>query len=295
MQPLLVGPESTKVGFIGTGIMGGPMAGHLLAAGYSLFVHNRTREKAEPLLLRGATWCDSAASVAAASDVVITIIGYPRDVEQVYLGDAGLVGNARPGTFLVDMTTSDPELAVRIEREGRARGLSCLDAPVTGGDVGAKRAELSILVGGDEAEFLALVPIFERLGKAAYQGPPGRGQHAKLANQIAIAGTMLGVCEALAYAKRVGLDGERLIQSISRGAAGSTLLVNAGPRMLAGDFAPGFYVKHFIKDMDLALTQARALGLDAPGLSLSRSLYGELEAKGYANDGTQSLFRLYDR
>ena len=295
MQPLLVGPESTKVGFIGTGIMGGPMAGHLLAAGYSLFVHNRTREKAEPLLLRGATWCDSVASVAAASDVVVTIIGYPRDVEEVYLGGAGLVGNARPGTFLVDMTTSDPELAVRIEREGRARGLRCLDAPVTGGDVGAKKAELSILVGGDEAEFRALVPIFERLGNAVYQGPPGRGQHAKLANQIAIAGTMLGVCEALAYAKRVGLDGERLIQSMSRGAASSALLVNAGPRMLAGDFAPGFYVKHFIKDMDLALTQARGFGLDVPGLSLSRSRFAELEAKGHVNEGTQSLFRLYDR
>jgi 3-hydroxyisobutyrate dehydrogenase len=295
MQPLLVGPESTKVGFIGTGIMGGPMAGHLLAAGYSLFVHNRTRAKAEPLVLRGATWCDSAASVAAVSDVVVTIIGYPRDVEEVYLGGAGLVGSARPGTFLVDMTTSDPELAVRIEREGRARGLRCLDAPVTGGDVGAKKAELAILVGGDEAEFRALLPLFERLGNAVYQGPPGRGQHAKLANQIAIAGTLLGVCEALAYAKRAGLDGERLIQSISRGAAGSAQLVNAGPRMLAGDFAPGFYVKHFIKDMDLALTQARAFGLDAPGLSLSRSRYAELEAKGYLNEGTQSLFRLYDR
>jgi 3-hydroxyisobutyrate dehydrogenase len=295
MQPPAVGPERTKVGFIGTGIMGEPMAGHLLSAGYRLFVHNRTRGKAASLVGRGATWCDSVASLAEACDVVLTIIGYPRDVEDVYLGEAGLVRSARPGAFLVDMTTSDPALAVRIERTGRARGLACLDAPVTGGDAGARNAELSIMVGGDEAHFRTLEPIFRCLGNAVFHGPPGRGQHAKLANQIAIAGTMLGVCESLAYARRAGLDAERVLESISRGAASSGLLVKLGPRMLAGDFAPGFYVKHFIKDMDLALSQARGFELDARGLALARALYGELDDSGHGDAGTQSLFRLYDR
>ncbi|HEX6272792.1 MAG TPA: NAD(P)-dependent oxidoreductase [Polyangiaceae bacterium] len=295
MQPLAVGPGRTKVGFIGTGIMGAPMAGHVLSAGYELWVHNRTREKAAALLARGATWCDSAAGVARACDVVVTIIGYPRDVEQVYLGEAGLVQSARSGTFLVDMTTSDPELAERIEREGRARGLACIDAPVTGGDAGARNAELSIMAGGDEAAFRALEPLFRCFGSAVLQGPAGSGQHAKLANQIAIAGTMLGVCESLAYARRAGLDPEKLLQSISRGAAGSTLLARLGPRMLAGDFAPGFYVKHFMKDMDLALSQARGFGLDARGLALARALYGELDATGHGDAGTQSLFRWYER
>jgi 3-hydroxyisobutyrate dehydrogenase len=295
MQSAVVGPERTKVGFIGTGIMGAPMAGHLLRAGYALRVHNRTRAKADPLLAAGATWCGSVAQLAAECDVVLTVIGYPSDVEAVYLGEQGLVRSARPGTFLVDMTTSDPELAERIEREGRGRGLRCLDAPVTGGDVGAHRAELSIMVGGAEPDFEALLPVFRCMGSAVYQGAPGRGQHAKLANQIAIAGTMLGVCESLAYARRAGLDPERLLQSISRGAAGSALLVHAGPRMLAGDYAPGFYVKHFIKDMDLALSQARGFAFDAPALALARALYGELAAQGHADEGTQALFRIVDR
>jgi 3-hydroxyisobutyrate dehydrogenase len=295
MQSAAVSPARTKVGFIGVGIMGAPMAGHLVRAGYSLAVHNRTKDKARALIDGGAQWCDDVAGVAAESDVVVTIIGYPRDVEEVYLGEGGLIRHARPGTFLVDMTTSDPELWRRIDREGRARGLRCLDAPVTGGDVGAQKAELSIMVGGEEADFRALVPILRCMGSPVHQGPAGQGQHAKLANQIAIAGTMLGVCEALAYAKRASLDPAKLLQSISRGAAGSALLVHAGPRMLSGDYAPGFYVKHFIKDMDLALEAARALGLDARGLALARELYGELSARGHADEGTQSLFRLYDR
>ncbi len=295
MQPEALGPAHTKVGFIGVGIMGEPMAGHLLHAGYSLIVHNRTRQKAEGLIARGARFSDDVRGVAVESDVVITIIGYPRDVEEVYLGDGGLVRHARPGTLLVDMTTSDPALAERIDREGRARGLRCLDAPVTGGDMGAKKGTLSIMVGGEEADFRALLPIFSCMGSAVHQGAAGQGQHAKLANQIAISGTLLGVCEALGYARRAGLDPERLLESISQGAAGSSLLVQAGPRMLAGDFAPGFYVKHFIKDMDIALAQAEKLELDVRGLELVRSLFGELSHKGYANEGTQSLFRLYDR
>jgi 3-hydroxyisobutyrate dehydrogenase len=295
MQPEALSPARTKVGFIGVGIMGEPMAGHLLSAGYSLTVHNRTPRKAEGLVQRGARFADDIRELALESDVVITIIGYPHDVEAVYFGDRGLVRHARSGTLLVDMTTSDPGLAERIYQKGRERGLRCLDAPVTGGDVGAKKATLSIMVGGDEADFDALEPIFACLGTAVHQGSAGRGQHAKLANQIAIAGTLVGVCEALGYARRAGLDPERLLQSISRGAAGSALLANAGPRMLAGDYAPGFYVKHFIKDMDLALAQAEKLELDARGLELVRSLFGELSRRGFGDEGTQSLFRLYDR
>jgi 3-hydroxyisobutyrate dehydrogenase len=295
MQTARVSPGTTKVGFIGVGIMGAPMAGHLLDAGYSLFVHNRTRAKADALVARGARFSDDVASLAAESDVVITIIGYPRDVEAVYLGDGGLVRHARPGTLLVDMTTSDPTLAERIEREARARGLGCLDAPVTGGEIGAQKGDLSIMVGGDETTFRALVPLLERMGRPVYQGAAGSGQQAKLANQIAIAGTMLGVCEALAYAKRAGLDPDRLLQSISRGAAGSALLTQAGPRMLARDYAPGFYVKHFIKDLDLALAQAERFDLDVRGVALVRALYAELSSSGHDSDGTQSLFRLYDR
>jgi 3-hydroxyisobutyrate dehydrogenase len=295
MQPEAASPARTKVGFIGVGIMGGPMAGHLLRAGHSLAVYNRTKKKAEALLSVGARWCDDVRTVAAESDVVITIVGYPQDVEEVYLGDGGLVRHARPVTFLVDMTTSDPGLAVRIEGAGKARGLRCLDAPVTGGEVGAEKGMLSIMVGGAEADYRELESMFCCMGSPVHHGPPGSGQYAKLANQVAIAGTILGVCEALAFARRAGLDPERLLQSISRGAAGSNLLVQVGPRMLSGDYAPGFYVKHFIKDMDLALASAARLDLDARGLELVRALYGELAALGHGNDGTQSLFRLYDR
>jgi 3-hydroxyisobutyrate dehydrogenase len=295
MQPVATSPAHTKVGFIGTGIMGEPMAGHVLAAGYRLLVHNRSRGKAARLVERGATWCDSVEKLAAESDIVLTIVGYPRDVEEVYLGAGGVVQHARPGTRLVDLTTSDPELAVRIERDGRARGLCCLDAPVTGGETGAKKAELSIMVGGHPEDFAALEPLFACIGRAVLQGPPGAGQHAKLANQIAIAGTMLGVCESLAYAERAGLDPERVLASISRGAAGSVLLSTMGPRILARDDAPGFYVKHFIKDMDLALSHARTFELDARGLALARALYDELARRGHADAGTQALFRLYER
>ena len=295
MQSETLSPARTKVGFIGVGIMGEPMAGHLLSAGYSLSVHNRTPKKAEALVARGARFREDIRELVTECDLVITMIGYPRDVEEVYFGERGLVRHARRGTFLVDMTTSDPGLAERIHREGRERGLRCLDAPVTGGDVGAKNATLSIMVGGDEADFNSLEPIFACLGTAVHQGSAGRGQHAKLANQIAIAGTLLGVCEALGYARRAGLDPERVVQSISRGAAGSALLTGAGPRMLAGDYAPGFYVKHFIKDMDLALAQADKFVLNARGLELVRSLFGELSRRGHGEEGTQSLFRLYDR
>ena len=286
-------PGHTRVGFIGLGLMGGPMAGHILGAGYELHVYNRTRGKAEALLARGAAWHSDPASLARACDVIFTIVGFPNDVEQVYFGDTGLLGAAKQGAYVVDMTTSSPALAQRIADAARARGLRGLDAPVTGGDVGAQRAQLSIMVGGERADFDAVEPLFRTMGSAVHQGPAGFGQHAKLSNQIAIAGTILGVSEALGYALRAGLDGEKLLQSIARGAAGSALLLHAGPRMLAGDFAPGFYVKHFIKDLGLALESASELGLDARGTALVKELYDKLAAMGHADEGTQALFRLF--
>jgi 3-hydroxyisobutyrate dehydrogenase len=290
---MAVDPRTTRVGFIGLGLMGGPMAGHVQSAGYELHVYNRTKAKAEALLAGGAVWHAEPASLARASDVVFTIVGFPKDVEEVYFGDAGLIAAAKPESYLVDMTTSSPALARRIAEEGHARSLRVLDAPVTGGDIGAQRAQLSIMVGGDAADFSALEPLFRCMGSAVHQGPSGFGQHAKLTNQIAIAGTIAGVSEALGYAMRAGLDGEKLLQSISRGAAGSALLVHAGPRMLAADFAPGFYIKHFIKDLTLALESAQELGLDARATTLVKELYDRLAAQGHADEGTQALFRLF--
>jgi len=286
-------PGHTRVGFIGLGLMGGPMAGHIQRAGFELHVYNRTRAKAEEHLARGAQWHADPASLARASDVIITIVGFPKDIEEVYFGDAGILGAAPPGAYVVDMTTSSPALARRIADAAKSRSLRALDAPVTGGDVGAQRAQLSIMVGGERADFDALEPLFRTMGSAVHQGAPGFGQHAKLTNQIAIAGTILGVSEALGYAMRAGLDGDKLLQSISRGAAGSSLLLHAGPRMLAGDFAPGFYIKHFIKDLGLALESATELGLDARGTALVKELYEKLAQTGHADEGTQALFRLF--
>lgn len=285
--------EITTVGFVGLGVMGASMAGHLLAAGYQLHVSTRTKAKAEGLLERGATWHDTPKALAPHCDVVITIVGFPPDVEQVYLED-GLVAHAKDGALLIDMTTSSPELAQRIAAAGAERGLRCLDAPVSGGDVGAREARLSIMVGGERPAFDAALPLFEAMGKnIVYQGPSGSGQHTKMANQIAIAAGMLGVCEALAYAEAAGLDPEIVLSSIGAGAAASWSLTNLGPRMIAGNFDPGFYVKHFIKDMGIAADEAARLGLDAPGLKLALERYRELAAQGGEDDGTQGLFKLY--
>lgn len=285
----------TVVGFIGLGVMGHSMAGHILAGGYDLLVYNRSRDKATELVARGARWKDDIPSLAAESDVVITIVGYPKDVEEVYLGAKGLVANARPGTVLVDMTTSSPALAVRIAGAAAERGISALDAPVSGGDRGAREGTLSIMVGGEKEAYEQVLPIFHLLGQnVVLQGGPGCGQHTKMANQIVIASNMMGVCEALAYAKGAGLDPERVLSSISGGAAGSWSLSNLGPRILAGNFAPGFYVKHFIKDMKIAVEEAKAMGLDVPGLTQSLELYERLAAKGCGDDGTQALYKLYD-
>ena len=286
----------TVVGFAGLGVMGQSMAGHILDAGYDLLVYNRTKEKAKNLIERGAVWKDDPRSLAEGSDVVITMVGYPADVEQVYLGKGGLLEGARPGAVLIDMTTSSPGLAVKIAEAARAKGVDVLDAPVSGGDRGAREATLSIMAGGDEKVFNDMAPLFNIMGKGiVLQGGPGSGQHTKMSNQIAIASGMMGVCEAVVYAKKAGLDPDRVLSSISAGAAGSWSLSNLAPRMLKGDFAPGFFVKHLIKDMKIALEEARAMGMETPGLARTLELYEELAALGYENDGTQALYRLYDK
>lgn len=284
----------TTIGFIGTGVMGRSMAAHLLAAAYPLHVHTRTKSRAATLLADGAAWEGSVADLAPKCNLIITIVGFPADVEDVYLGGEGLIAHARPGTILVDMTTSRPDLAVRINETARARGLQTLDAPVSGGDVGAREAKLSIMVGGDREAFDRALSVLELMGaNVVYQGQAGNGQHTKMCNQIAIASGMMGVCEAMAYAARSGLVPQTVLESIESGAAGSWSLSNLAPRMLAGNFAPGFFVKHFIKDMKIAIDAARAMQLDVPGLELAESLYERLAAGGGQDDGTQALYKLY--
>ncbi|TLS34050.1 NAD(P)-dependent oxidoreductase [Geobacillus thermoleovorans] len=282
------------IGFIGLGVMGKSMARHLLKAGYPLLVYTRTREKAEGLLQEGAVWKETVADLARESDVVITMVGYPHDVEQVYFGEGGILENARPGTYVIDMTTSTPTLAQSIYEAAKQKGIHALDAPVSGGDIGAREGTLTIMVGGDEDVFLACKPILERLGtNIVRQGGAGAGQHTKMCNQIAIATNMIGVCEAMAYAKRAGLDPFKVLESIAKGAAGSWSLSNLAPRMLSGDFAPGFYVKHFIKDMKIALEEAERMNLPLPGLALAKQLYEELAQAGEENSGTQALYKRY--
>ncbi|MDI9371035.1 MAG: NAD(P)-dependent oxidoreductase [Synergistaceae bacterium] len=287
---------NSVVGFIGLGVMGRSMAGHILKGGYDLLVYSRTKKKALDLLTQGAVWKDDPSSLAEKSDVVITMVGFPKDVEDVYLGERGIVEAARPGTILVDMTTSSPALARRIAEEASRRGLLSLDAPVSGGDKGAREATLSIMSGGDEGAFEDVMPLFELMGKSILlMGGPGSGQHTKMANQVAIASNMMGVCEAVAYAKKSGLDPERVLAAITGGAAGSWSLSNLAPRMLAGDFAPGFFVKHFIKDMRIAIEESERMGLEAPGLEKAFELYTRLAGEGGEDFGTQALFKIYDR
>ena len=286
--------ERLQVGFIGLGIMGRSMAGHLQRAGHRLHVYNRSRAGAEALQAAGATWHDTPGELAASCDVVVTIVGYPADVEALYLGRDGLVERARPGALLIDMTTSSPGLAVRIAEAAAARGIDALDAPVSGGEIGARDAKLSIMVGGSEAAFERALPLLRLMGpNVVRQGGPGCGQHTKMCNQIVIASTMLGVCEGLAYAKRAGLDPQTVLASIANGAAGSFLLSHMAPRMLKGDFAPGFFTEHFVKDMGIALTEAQRMKLDLPGLSQAKRLYDLLAARGHGRDGTQVLFKYY--
>ena len=283
-----------SIAFIGTGVMGRSMAGHLLNAGHTLHVFNRTKAKAQALLATGAHWHETAGGAAAAAEFVITIVGYPRDVEETYFGPAGILARSRPGTVLIDMTTSSPLLARRIAEAAAIKRLAALDAPVSGGDVGAKEARLVIMVGGDAAAFQRAKPLFEVMGKnIVLQGGPGAGQHCKMANQISIASIMMSWCEALTYAAKAGLDPVRVIESIGGGAAASWSLNNLAPRALRGDFAPGFYVKHFLKDMRIALESAAELKLELPGLIQAKKLYDEVARLGWEENGTQVLLRWY--
>lgn len=283
-----------RIAFVGTGVMGSSMAGHLLAAGHQVAVHTRTRAKAERLLAAGATWAESPAAAADGADAALSMVGYPADVDQVWRGPAGFLAAPRPPGLLVDLTTSDPALARELAAAAAARGLEALDAPVSGGDRGAREATLSIMVGGSAAGFERAKPILGVMGRTIVrQGGPGAGQLCKLANQVAIASGMVAVCEALAFARATGLDPATVLESISGGAAGSWGLSNLAPRVLRDDFAPGFYVRHFTKDLGLALAAARAAKADLPGLELAARLYREVEAAGDADLGTQALARLY--
>ncbi len=283
-----------RIAFVGTGVMGSSMAGHLLAAGHQVAVHTRTRAKADRLLAAGATWADSPAAAADGADAALSMVGYPVDVDQVWRGPVGFLAAPRPPGLLIDLTTSDPALARELAVAAASRGLEALDAPVSGGDRGAREATLSIMVGGSPAGFDRARPLLAAMGRTiVLQGGPGAGQLCKLANQVAIASGMVAVCEALAFARATGLDAATVLESISGGAAGSWGLSNLAPRVLRDDFAPGFYVRHFTKDLGLALAAARAARADLPGLELAARLYREVEAAGDADLGTQALARLY--
>ena len=287
-------PSETTVAFVGTGVMGSSMAGHLLDAGYRLVVFNRTRSRAEPLIERGADWAETAGEAASGADVVVTMVGYPVDVEDVYLGGDGIIHSAPSTAVLIDMTTSSPALAERIASAAAVRGIDALDAPVSGGDIGARRATLTIMVGGSEEAFSAIEPLLRVMGSnVVRQGEAGAGQHTKMANQVAIAGSMLATIESLAYAEHAGLNPRSVLRSIGAGSAASWSLDNLAPRILDGDFAPGFYVKHFVKDMRIALESASQMGLVLPGLSAAKRLYEVLECHGGSELGTQALWLLY--
>ena len=290
MGVLAIKPGVTRIGWIGTGVMGSSMCGHLMAAGFSLTVFNRTHEKAERLVHRGAHWAETPKAVAETSDVIFTMVGYPADVRDVTLGPDGILAGCRPGNVIVDMTTSEPSLAIEIAEAAAAVGVRSLDAPVSGGDLGAREAKLSIMIGGDRDVAEALRPCWDVLGTTVvHQGGHGAGQHTKLVNQVVIAGTMVGVCEALLYAYRAGLDLNTVMKSISSGAASSWSLVNLGERIINNHFEPGFFVEHFIKDMGIALEESKRMGLALPGLALVHQLYLSLAAHGHGRSGTQAL------
>ncbi len=290
MTVQLASPTATRIGWIGTGVMGSSMCGHLLTAGYRVTVHSRTRAKAQPLLDRGAQWAEHPRAVAAESDVLITMVGFPRDVRTVYFDETGVLAGARAGMTLIDMTTTQPSLSREIAAAASAKGLSAIDAPVSGGDVGAKNASLSIMIGGDTKSVQAVMPLFELLGKKiVHQGGSGAGQQAKLCNQIVIAGTMIGVCESLLYGYKAGLDLNRMLESIRGGAAACWTLDNLAPRILQRNFDPGFFVEHFIKDMGIALEEAKRMGLVLPGLTLVHQLYQTVQTLGHGRSGTHAL------
>lgn len=279
------------IGWVGTGVMGASMAGHLQKAGHNLSVFNRSREKAEALLSNGAKWCNSPAEVAKNSEIVFTIVGHPADVREVYLGENGILKAEAPCSIVVDMTTSQPSLAKTLFEEAAKKGIESLDAPVSGGDVGARDANLAIMVGGKREIFEKVLSLFKLMGPTiSFMGGPGSGQHTKVCNQVLVAGNMIGVCESLLYASKQGLDKQQVIDIIGKGAASSWLINNLGPRIVQGNYDPGFFVEHFIKDMGIALEESAAIGLSLPGLALVRQLYIAAKAQGYGRSGTQALF-----
>ncbi len=287
-------PQNTNVGFIGTGVMGKSMVRHLMKGSYPVHIYSRTKEKAEELIAEGAVWEESVAALASRCQVIFTIVGFPPDVEDVYLGEEGILKNIASGGYVIDMTTSKPELAATIADQAREKGVFSLDAPVSGGDVGARDGKLSIMVGGEKEVFDTILPLFELMGtNIVYQGTAGSGQHTKMCNQIIIAGVMLGITEALAYANQAGLDASSVLKNIESGAARSWALTNLWPRIIDENFEPGFYVKHFIKDMTIASETAKTLDLDTPGLDLAKSLYEKLAEQGGGDYGTQALFKVY--
>ena len=285
-----IAPGQTRIGWIGTGVMGSSMCGHLIDKGFSATVSTRTKAKAQPLLDKGAKWADTPKTVAEQSDVIFAIVGFPADVREVFLGENGALAGSSDGNVLVDMTTSEPSLAVEIYEAARQKGVSSVDAPVSGGDVGAKEARLSIMIGGDQEAVDALQPCWEAMGKTiVHQGGAGAGQHTKMVNQTLISSMMIGVCEALLYGHKAGLDLETVMKSVSTGAAGSWSLSNLGPRIMDNNFDPGFFVEHFIKDMGIALAEAKRMGLCLPGLALAHHLYLSVQANGHGRDGTHAL------
>lgn len=283
-----------KIAFIGTGVMGASIVKHLLQAGHELTVYNRTKEKTDELLALGAKWAATPAEASKGQDIIFTMVGYPKDVEDVFTGEEGIFRTAKEGAIAVDMTTSEPSLAKKLFDIGRERNVHMMDAPVSGGDIGAKNGTLSIMIGGEEEIFNQLLPILQTFGtNIVYHGPAGAGQHAKMCNQIIIASGMIGVCESMAYGLKAGLSMEDVLKSITSGAAGSWSLSNLAPRMLKGDLEPGFYIKHMLKDIKIAIDEAERMNLQLPGLSLAKELYAELQARGYGEKGTQALIRHY--
>ena len=285
-----IAPGQTKIGWIGTGVMGSSMVGHLIDAGFSATVYSRTKSKSDAAVAKGAVWADSPRAVAEASDVIFTIVGFPSDVREVMLGENGALAGSKEGNILVDMTTSDPSLAIEIAEAGKAKGVASVDAPISGGDIGAKGGTLSIMIGGDKDIVDALAPCWDAMGKTVvHQGAAGAGQHTKMVNQTLIASGMIGVCEALLYGHKAGLDLPTVLQSVGSGAAGSWSLSNLGPRIMDGNFDPGFFVEHFIKDMGIALAESKKMGLALPGLALAHQLYLAVQAQGHGRDGTHAL------
>ncbi len=290
-MPILISNVNTRIGWIGTGIMGRPMCGHILSGGYRTSIYNRTKSKAEELINKGAVWCTSPEEAAKNSDIIFTILGYPEDVREVYFGKEGIFTSLKSGTVLVDMTTTEPSLSIEIYNKAKDKGVYAVDAPVSGGDVGAINAKLSIMVGGDEEIVSSIIPLLKLLGhQIVYEGGPGAGQHTKVCNQITVGGVMTGICEALLYSYKAGLDPDTMIKTVCAGAASTWLMENLGPRIIDNDFKPGFFVEHFIKDLGIAIAECKRMNLDLPGLKLSMELYEKTRDLGYGKLGTQALF-----